>query len=74
MQILKELDCGQRLPVSQQVYDEDRLGLDRERLVYLVRLPKAVIYHMNGPAYRPKSVRPLRYGGQGGHNRIMGLA
>lgn len=64
MQFLKELSNGQRVRVTREQYDEDRLGPLRDRLVYLVRQNHATIYHMNGMSYKQPHIPKYRYGGR----------
>lgn len=65
MQYVKELPNGDRVRVTQDQYDVDRLGFDGGNLVHLVRSPTVTIYHMSGPAYKPFCSEPLRFGGRG---------
>mgnify|MGYP007104200873 CR=1 FL=1 len=64
MQYVKELPNGDRIRVTKDQYDADRLGFDAGQLVHLVRNPTATIYHMNGGAYKPFCSEPLRFGGR----------
>ena len=64
MQYVKELPNGDRVRVTQDQYDADRLGESKNNLVYLVRNATATIYHMNGGTYKPFCSEPLRFGGR----------
>lgn len=70
MQYLKELANGNRVAVSQEQYNTDKLGPDRGNLVYLVRTSTACIYHTNGTGYRPYVPNTPKFGGRAKRNAI----
>lgn len=65
MQILKELPDGQRIRVSYEEYDKDRMGLEKHKLVYYMRTNSAVIYHMNGTKHKTPRIPNYKFGGRG---------